>query len=244
MRIACCGPPVVPPDELGDEMQLEDSRRTQHDDSTSSLGVQAASRSLRVLSDAGDSEEEIATHVKGYTRAARYVSTEKNLLFALQKDPPNTADLGKWAEALWAMSLHAKTTITFFHILFCFEVGRTPDSMRTGGTEERSKTFLRTTSFLSKTLDCLTQKILVPLIRHVTGPMIKRILDDPKFLESDLNIDAAAKAGRSATADAEEECEGEDAEVPEDPSVKPALLQLEVRYAVYCCLSFPLSRVH
>ena len=136
-------------------------------------------------------EEDVGTQVRSYERVLTFFVQEPVLLYALHVDPPHSADLDHWAKCLAGLSLYFNQVPDVFYLLFCFEAGRTPACLRTGGSFQKTQTFLRTTTVLSKALDAIAQSVLPDFICAVTGSVIQHVVREPRFLESKMELDAS-----------------------------------------------------
>ena len=140
---------------------------------TASLTIQHAVMSFCC----GGSELPIEDEIEKYREVSAYVTREPNVLYSVHKDPPNP-DLQVWG-AFAVASLYFGTFIEYIDILIGFEVGKTPTSQMWGGNSEKTKTFLRQTSLLSRSLDRFSQTCLRPFMVKVVGPIIKTMLTLP-----------------------------------------------------------------
>eukprot|EP01059_Diplonema_ambulator_P035618 TRINITY_DN8461_c0_g1_i1.p1 TRINITY_DN8461_c0_g1~~TRINITY_DN8461_c0_g1_i1.p1 ORF type:complete len:788 (+),score=103.49 TRINITY_DN8461_c0_g1_i1:70-2433(+) len=122
--------------------------------------------------------KEIRSEVRKYEDVVVYTCGQVEFLYCLFKDPPAPTDLDLWAKCLTVLSTHFQVFLSFMFIMFSFEIGCTPDSFRTGGSIEKTKTFLRQTTLLSKALDSFSQTRSKPFIISVTGPIVKFFLTE------------------------------------------------------------------
>eukprot|EP00755_Sulcionema_specki_P002062 Sspe_Gene.117987::Locus_110415_Transcript_2_3_Confidence_0.600_Length_312::g.117987::m.117987 len=82
-------------------------------------------------------------------------------------------------------------------MLMSFEVGKRPSNMLTGGSTEKTKTFLRQTSLLAKVLDVFTKARLLDFVREVVSPVLRRVVEVSKDVVLETDESRAPDGGLS-----------------------------------------------